>query len=45
MGRHVARRPEDADEDGVAEEHRDAEGDAEDPEQPASAGPRASPMI
>ena len=40
LGRHLARRPEDPDQDGVADEHRDAERDAEDLAQPAPAGGR-----
>jgi len=43
MRRHVARGPKDADQDGVADEDRNAERDAEDPVQPASAGGRSRP--
>jgi hypothetical protein len=36
--RDIARSPENAYEDGIADQDRDAEGDTEDPKQPASAG-------
>jgi hypothetical protein len=41
--RHVTRRPEDPDQDGVADEHRDAKGDAEDLAESAPAGGRDQP--
>ena len=40
LRRHIARCPEDADKDGIADEHRDPERDTEDLAQPASAGRR-----
>jgi hypothetical protein len=36
--RDIAWSPKNADEDGIADQDRDAEGDTEDPKQPASAG-------
>jgi hypothetical protein len=40
LSRYLTRRAEDPDDDGTADEHRDAEGDAEDPAQRAPAGRR-----
>jgi hypothetical protein len=37
LGRHLTGRPENADQNGVADQHRHAEREAEDPVQPASA--------
>jgi hypothetical protein len=43
--RDIARSPENANEDGIADQDRDAEGDTEDPKQPASAGGRRSRLL